>query len=123
MASAYPVAAFLIFALIGIIVFPIAWWLLAHWQRKRNLARLANISVFWSITPIVGFVVLYLGAEKILLPPMVAGITFFLIPVVNVFALAWAAIVSVAQVRNKAHDHANPPLQGTPAGKSAAPLR
>ena len=87
MASAYPVAAFLVIALFGLLIFPVAWWLLAYWQKQRKLSRLSRISIYWSITPIAGFIVLYLGANEILIPQMAAGIIFFLMPAVNVLAL------------------------------------
>lgn len=99
MASAYPVAAYLVFALFGLIAFPVLWWLLAIWQRRRGLRKLSKMSLWWSVTPVAGFGALYVGAKSILVPPMVAGIFFFLIPVVNVVALVVTAIITAARIR------------------------
>lgn len=103
MASAYPVAAYLVFSLFGLVAFPVLWWLLAFWQKRRGLRKLSQTSLYWSVTPIAGFGALYIGAKGILVPPMVAGIFFFLIPVVNVVALIITAIITVAKIRTSVH--------------------
>lgn len=78
MASAYPLAAYLVFALFGLFVFPVSWWLLAFWQKRNELRKLWKLSLCRSVTPFAGFVFLYFGAKAIVVPPMAAGIIFFL---------------------------------------------
>lgn len=97
MASAYPVAAFILFAIVGAITLPLAWWLMAYWQHKRNLNRLSRASRCWSAMPILSFAILYLCAEKALVPPMATLIAFFLTPVVNIIALVVATFLTVSQ--------------------------
>lgn len=81
----------------GLIVLPAAWWLMAYWQKRRKLKKLSVASLYWSATPMLSFVALYLGAEDILIPPIVAGIVFFLTPVINTVALIVVAILTVTQ--------------------------
>lgn len=103
MASAYPVALFIVFAMFGSVVFPVAWWVMAYWQHKRDLRGLSKASLFWSATPILSWVILYLGAPEVL-GPRVAVITFFLIPVANIVALAATTLVTVLQLRNRTNE-------------------
>lgn len=97
MASAYPIAAFLVFALIGLFLFPVAWWALAFWQKKKNLKTLSKVSMYLSVTPILAFGFLYIGKEGFLIPPMLAGLIFFATPALNIIFLVVGVIMTIIQ--------------------------
>lgn len=104
MASAYPIAAFLVFAMIGLFLFPLAWWVLAYWQKKKNLKILSRVSMYLSVTPIVAFGFLYFGKEGLFIPPMAAGLIFFATPAFNIIFLVVSVIVTIIKPRRSVNE-------------------
>lgn len=99
MASASPVAIMILIAMISAIILPLLWWLLAYYQRKKQLHRLSKISFIFSFTPVLSVLGLYLREEisaKYLL------IAFAATPFINVIAIIIACIITYFKLRNKA---------------------
>lgn len=102
MASAGPVAVFLLLAICGTVVLPIIWWVLAFWQHRRGFKAWFKVSMALSLTPILGGAMLYVGNEGSLISAKPALITFFLTPVANVVAiLVTLATLLISEFRHK----------------------
>jgi len=98
MASASPVAIMILIAMASAVVLPILWWLLAYYQRKKQLNRLSIISFIFSFTPILSALGLNLREEisaKFLL------IAFTATPFINVIAIIIVCIVTYVTLKNK----------------------
>lgn len=97
MASAYPVAIALLLVIGSAIVLPPVWWLVAWWQKGRQLRRLSVLSIALSFTPIVSALLLPLNV----LPPAVTLIAFFVTPLLNLAALLVVTSISILLVRRR----------------------
>lgn len=96
MASAYPVAIFLMLAMAGLIIFPVFWLSIAYWQRKNRLNKMSKLSVALSITPILSFILLYFGES---ISPKFTVIVFFATPVINIIFLITILFITLFKVR------------------------
>jgi hypothetical protein len=63
MASTSPLALIIVFALVGALILPLLWWILAFWQRKYSLFGFYKVSLLLSLMPIVSVIGLRLGGE------------------------------------------------------------
>lgn len=60
MASAYPVAIIILITMAGMIIFPVLWFFLGRWQKKKGLNKLAIVSYcLFPTSPIVFLLLIY----------------------------------------------------------------
>src|SRR5690606_1406230 len=102
LASAGPVALYLVLTLCGIVVFPIIWWALAFWMHRRGLVTCFRTSMALSLTPMLGGSMLYFSGEGSWVSAKAALTIFFLIPVINVIAILIALMaLLIFEIRRK----------------------
>ena len=91
-----PIPLFIFLALAGALFLPVIWWLIAYWQRKKNLLQLYKVSLFFSLTPMASFGSLFM---RDFVPSEFALIVFSLTPVVNIFGVLVVLIITFIYAR------------------------
>jgi hypothetical protein len=96
-ASASPVALIIFIAMVGSILIPLLWWLLAFWQRKLRLTGLSNCSIALSAIPILSILGLFYGKS---VSAKYSVIFFSIAPFVSTFLLIVILILTISKARN-----------------------
>ena len=88
-----PITAAFVANLIGFVAFPILWFVLAFWQKRRGLAKLAAFSFFATLLPVAVLGLLYFSSA-----PKIAVMSFMLFIPTNVllvlvsFSASWVLL-------------------------------
>lgn len=98
MASTSPLALIIVFALVGALILPLLWWILAFWQRKYSLFGFYKVSLLLSLMPIVSVIGLRLGGE---ISAKYSVIFFTVSPFINLLAFITAFTITILKVRSQ----------------------
>jgi hypothetical protein len=98
MASTSPLALIIVFALVGALILPLLWWILAFWQRKYSLFGFYKVSLLLSLMPIVSVIGLRLGGE---ISAKYSVIFFTVSPFINLLAFITVLTITILKVRSQ----------------------
>lgn len=93
MASAGPVAIFIFLSVLGALVLPVCWLLLAYFSKKLSLKYWPKVFLGFSIIPVASLALIFLSRDIDYVSSKSVLLIYFITPIINIVALVSALIV------------------------------